>query len=90
MSRNGRDPRRSRQSGDNEDRAQQQVDDVIRRQAAQSPRRMMSLNQPDHRSRSDEAERAEQQVNGPEYQRESAGGAGRSGEAEIKGQRGRY
>src|SRR5262249_25711153 len=90
MSRNGRDVRRARQSGDYEDRAQQQVDDVIRRKAAQSARRMMSLNQPDHRAWGDEAERAEQQINGAEYQRESAGGAGRSGEAEIKRQRGRY
>src|SRR5215468_4739233 len=88
MSRNGRDVRRARQSGDYEDRAQQQVENVIRRKAAQSARRKMSLNQPDHRTWGDEAEHAEQQVNGAEYQRESAGGAGRSGEAEIKSQRG--
>src|SRR5215475_11879676 len=90
MSRNGRDVRRARQSGDYEDRAKRYVDDVIRRNAAQSARRMMSLNQPDHRARGDEAEHAEQQVNGAEYQRESAGSAGRSDEAEIKSQRGRY
>src|SRR5262245_8755797 len=76
MSRNGRDVRRARQSGDYEDSAQQHVDDVIRRKAAQSARRMMSLNQPDHRAWGDEAEHADQQVNGAEYQRESAGGAG--------------
>ena len=90
MGRNGRDVRRARQSGYYEDRAQQQVDDIIRRQAAQSARRMMGLKQPDYRARGEEAERAEQQVNGAEYQRKSAGGAGRSGEAEIKRQRGRY
>src|SRR5262245_16704299 len=90
MGRNGRDVRRARQSGHYEDRAQQQVDDIIHRQAARSARRMMSLKQFDYRARGDEAERAEQQVNGAEYQRESAGGAGRSGEAEIKRQRGRY
>jgi hypothetical protein len=88
MSRNGPDVRRARQAGDHEYRAQQQVDDVIRGQAAQSARRMMSLKQPDHRAWGDEAERAEQQINDAEYQRESAGGAGRSGE--LESQRGRY
>src|SRR5215470_9474113 len=89
ISRNRRDVRRARQSGDYEDRAQQHVDDVIRRKAAQSARRMISLKQSDHRTWGEEAERAEQQVNGAEYQRESACGAGRSDEAEIKRQRGR-
>src|SRR5262245_24834281 len=90
MSRNRRDARRARQSGDYEDRAQKYVDDIIRRQTTQSAWRMMGLKQRDHRVRGGEAQRAEQQVNGAEYQRESAGGAGRSGEAEIKRQRGRY
>src|SRR5262249_13974344 len=90
MSRNGRDVRRARESGDYEDRAQQYVDDVISRQTAQSARRMTSLKQSDHRAWGDAAERAEQQINGAEYQRESAGGAGRSREAEIKRQRCRY
>lgn len=90
MRRNRRDARRARQSGGYEDRAQQYVDNVIRRQAAQSARRMMSLKQPDHSAWGDKAERAEQQVNGAENQRESAGGAGRSSEAEVKRQRGRY
>src|SRR5262245_38046874 len=90
MRRNRRDARRARQSGDYEDRAQKYVEDIIRHRTTQSARRMIGLKQRDHRARGDEAQRAEQQVNSAEYQRESAGGAGRSGEAKIKRQRGRY
>jgi hypothetical protein len=43
ISSNGRDVRRARQSGNYEAHAQDQVDNVIRRQAANSARRAMRL-----------------------------------------------
>src|SRR5262249_24791057 len=89
ISGNGCDVRDAREPRDQEDRAQQQVDDVVLRQVKGTTRRRVRPKRRAHDPRRDKAQRAEQQVNGSEDQRERASGARRSDKAEIERQRGR-